>query len=139
MTVHACVLEWMPLLSAEGRTRGASQCFPHSFSSQEVCAQRKACNRMFSLKLTALPDSEEGLLTQQIRGSYQHTGLSGRCCLEIILTHTHRVSTVNSVSQGDHILTLTQDEHKKETTSILFCRLQRPIPIHYYIYYVLEK
>ncbi len=25
---------------------------------------------------------------QQIRGSYQHTGLSGRCCLEIILTHT---------------------------------------------------
>lgn len=39
MTVHACALERMPLLSAEGHTRGASQCFPHSFSSQEVCKQ----------------------------------------------------------------------------------------------------
>ncbi len=72
MTVHACVLEWMPLLSTEGRTRGASQCFPHSFSSQEVCAQRKARNRMFSLKLTALPDSEEGLLTADKRELSAH-------------------------------------------------------------------
>ncbi len=127
MTVHACALEWMPLLSAEGHTRGASQCFPHYFSSQEVCKHGKAYNRMFSVKLTALPDSEEGLLTQQIRGSYQHTGLSGRCFLKIILTHTHRVSTVNSVSQCGHILTLSQHEHKKEATSIIFCRLPHPI------------
>lgn len=117
-------------------TRGASQCFPHSFSSQEECTKHKAYNRMFSLKLTALPDTEEGLLTQQIRGSYQHTGLSGRCCLEITLSHTHRVSTVNSVGQGDHILTLTQDEHKKRDH---FNSFLQATATHYYIYYVLEK
>lgn len=73
-------------------------------------------------------NSEGGLLTQQISASYQHTGLSGRCCLEIILTHTHRVSTVNSISQGDPTpYTHLRLAKKKKITLIFFCRLQRSI------------
>lgn len=122
MTDQACALKC--LLSAEGCTRRASQRFPDSFSFQEVWTQRKAHNRMFPLKLTALLESEGGLLTQQISVSYQHTGLSGRCCLEIILTHTEfQLSTASARVTP----VLHSPQISKKSPWFFSCRLQHSI------------